>query len=140
MNFVYSAELTISRVQSEIKSKKLVQKIVLEECGVSENTLKKMTDKRGISSFSLAKIADCLECSVDYLLGRTDNPKLREAAVLIGDISNISNNSGIVGSVNSSISSIDGSVSTLVDIYNKLEPVEQAKLLVYADELLKNKH
>ena len=23
---------------------------------------------------SLARIADCLDCSVDYLLGRTENP------------------------------------------------------------------
>jgi len=29
-----------------------------------------------MSSFSLAKIADELDCSVDYLLGRTDNPEI----------------------------------------------------------------
>ena len=30
-----------------------------------------MSDKKGISSFSLAKIADYLDVSIDYLLGRT---------------------------------------------------------------------
>ena len=33
-----------------------------------------MTDKKGISCFSLNKIADYLGVSVDYLLGRTDTP------------------------------------------------------------------
>ena len=32
-----------------------------------------MTDNKGMSSFSLAAIADELDCSVDYLLGRTDS-------------------------------------------------------------------
>ncbi len=29
-------------------------------------------------SENLAKIADCLDCSVDYLLGRTDNPEVNK--------------------------------------------------------------
>ena len=67
---MYTAQLTIERIQSLIKEKGLTQKQVLLECGINENTLKRMTDNKGISSFYLAKIADKLECSVDYLLGR----------------------------------------------------------------------
>ncbi len=73
---MYTAQLTIERIQTLIKEKKLTQKKVLSECGISENTLKKMTDNRGIASFSLARIADCLGCSVDFLLGRTDEPNI----------------------------------------------------------------
>ena len=35
---------------------------------------KKINDTKGMASFSLARIADYLDVSVDYLLGRTDNP------------------------------------------------------------------
>lgn len=69
---MYTAQLTIDRIQSLIKEKGFTQKCVLSECGINENTLKRMTDNKGISSFYLAKIADYLNCSVDYLLGRVD--------------------------------------------------------------------
>ena len=75
---MYTAQKTIERIQSLIKDKGLTQKLVLSECGISENTVKRMTDNKGISSFYLAKIADYLTCSVDYLLGRTDNPNITQ--------------------------------------------------------------
>ena len=70
---MYNAQLTIERIQTMIKQNGLTQKKVLSDCGISENTLKRMTDNKGMSSFYLAKIADYLGCSVDYLLGRTEN-------------------------------------------------------------------
>lgn len=77
--FVYAAQLTIDRIQMLIREKGLVQKHVLEECGMNENTLKRMTDNKGMSSFYLAKIADYLNCSVDYLLGRVDNKEISKS-------------------------------------------------------------
>ena len=84
------------------------------------NALNQITDKKGLSSFSLAKIADYLECSTDYLLGRTEDELVHQA---------ISNDSDVVQSNQS---------SSLLTIFNNLDPIKQAKLLVYADEL-KNK-
>ena len=72
---MYSAQLTISRIQSLIKAKGLTQKSVLESCGINENTLVRMTDKKGMGSFNLAIIADTLDCTVDYLLGRSSTVK-----------------------------------------------------------------
>lgn len=134
---MYTAQLTIERVQSEIKRKKKVQKQILQECGLSENTLKKMTDKNGIASFSLARIADRLDCSVDYLLGRTENPESHKSAkVVYGDLSN---NSGIVGNVGSTITATvqSGQAEVLIKLFNNLDPIKQAQLVVYADELIK---
>lgn len=71
---MYTAQIIIERTQLRIKKLGLTQKDVLKECGLSENALKQMTDKKGIGSFSLGKIADKLDCSVDYLLGRTNKP------------------------------------------------------------------
>lgn len=93
---MYTAQLTIERIQSLIKEKGTTQKKVLKECGINENTLIRMTDNKGMSSFYLAKIADYLGCSVDYLLGRTDDPKC-SADTYVGE-----NNSGIVQAHNGS--------------------------------------
>ena len=77
----YTAQSTIERITNTIKEKGYTQKQVYSECGIGEDTVKRMTDKKGISSFYLAKIADFLGVSVDYLLGRiheetsTDNKK-----------------------------------------------------------------
>lgn len=48
------------------------------DCGLGINALNQLTDKKGLSCFALARIADYLDCSVDYLLGRTDNPDVNK--------------------------------------------------------------
>ena len=48
---------------------------LLAECELGINAIRQINDKKGMASYSLARIADYLDCSVDYLLGRTDSPK-----------------------------------------------------------------
>ncbi len=138
---MYTSEITIERVQGLIRSKNLIQKDVLFKCGLSENILKKMSDGRGISSFYLAKIADELDCSVDYLLGRTENVKSHYCPIVTtGEVSG--NYNAIVGGsadVTIANTTISGQAAALLDIFNNLEPMEQAKLLVYADKLKERK-
>ena len=47
-----------------------------KETGISESLFSKWKKNptSEISSYNLARIADYLDCSVDYLLGRTDRP------------------------------------------------------------------
>lgn len=92
---MYSAQLTIERIQALIKAKGLTQKDVLKQCDINENTLKRMTDNKGMSSFYIAKIADRLDCSVDYLLGRTDNPNSTGPNITNNEQSNINGNNNI---------------------------------------------
>ena len=50
---------------------------VAKETGISQGLMNEY--KNGVkfpSMQNLIKIADYLDCSIDYLLGRTDNPKL----------------------------------------------------------------
>ena len=51
-----------------------------KETGISESLFSKWKKNptSDISSGNLAKIADYLDCSVDYLLGRTDNPEVNK--------------------------------------------------------------
>jgi hypothetical protein len=52
---------------------------MLVDCELGANAIQQINDTKGMASFSLAKIADYLDCSVDYLLGRTDNPDSHKA-------------------------------------------------------------
>ena len=46
---------------------------MLKDCNLGKNTIDKMSNGSDIFVSNLAKIADYLDVSVDYLLGRTDN-------------------------------------------------------------------
>lgn len=67
---MYNAQSVVENIQSALKNSDVSQKRMLSDCGISENALNQMNDKRGMSSFYLARIADYLGVSVDYLLGR----------------------------------------------------------------------
>lgn len=72
---MYEAINIAQRIKHLAKGKKVQLKIMLEQCNLSKNTLSSMLSGGSTpKSENLAKIADYLDCSVDYLLGRTDNP------------------------------------------------------------------
>ncbi len=70
---MYEADKIAGRIKGLAKSKQVPIKNLLDECGLSKNALSSMLSGGSTpKSENLAKIADCLDCSVDYLLGRTD--------------------------------------------------------------------
>ena len=74
---MYNTIDTAERIKVVAKSRKLSVKVVLEECGLNKNVLSTMLSRGSMpKADNLARIADYLNCSVDYLLGRTDNPEI----------------------------------------------------------------
>ena len=61
------------RIKSKAKEQGVSVKKLLEDVGLGFNTMTNMKTSMPKAD-NLAKIADYLDCSVDYLLGRTDNP------------------------------------------------------------------
>lgn len=89
----------------------------------------------------LVKIADFFDCSIDYLLGRTDNPASHKGGVSVS-ANNVSGNSGAIGvgnTVTNNAAPLDEQTTEMLNTYKKLSPLNKAKLLVYADELDKSK-
>lgn len=81
--------------------------------------------KRGKSTSYLKyiyQIAAFFDVSVDYLLGRSDTPTLSTTTTTSAD--------------NIDTSTADS--AALLAIYNRLSPVDRAKLLLYADGLTHN--
>lgn len=76
---MYNSQKLVENIKALAKSKNILVKEMLVDCGLNVNALNQMSDKKGISSFSLAKIADYLGVSVDYLLGRTEIPEIDPA-------------------------------------------------------------
>lgn len=66
-----SAELA-KNIKKVAKEKKILLKDMFKAVGLSTATLTNLNKGSMISADSLARIADYLDCSVDYLLGRSD--------------------------------------------------------------------
>lgn len=72
MIILYDLHEIVTRVKSAISSKGVIASAMLKEIGCGKNTLSNM-ETSAASCITLAKIADYLDCSTDYLLGREKN-------------------------------------------------------------------
>lgn len=78
---MYSPVEAANRIENLASSAKQSVNTMLEDCGLNKNMLQTMKGRGSMpKADNLAKIADYLDCSVDYLLGRTDNPQAHKAA------------------------------------------------------------
>lgn len=66
---------TSARIKALCKEKGIAIKKLLEDADINRNFIYALEKSGQIpSADKLERIADFLDCSVDYLLGRTDNP------------------------------------------------------------------
>lgn len=72
---MYNPQITVDRIK-ELRTIKGVSLAELNEaCGLNKNTITvSANSKTGLSAKILLDVSNFLGCSVDYLLGETDNP------------------------------------------------------------------
>ncbi len=76
--------LLSTRIKEQCKINQIAIKTLLEKCDMNRNTIYDLEKKGAFpSSDRLSRIADYLDCSVDYLLGRTDIPEINRTAKVI---------------------------------------------------------
>ena len=75
---MYITQEIAERIKNCAKSKNIKLKCMLSDCNLGINTISQFSKGKELSCISLAKIADCLDCSIDYLMGRTDDPDLHK--------------------------------------------------------------
>lgn len=73
---MYDTEKIAGRIKERAKSQKKTLGELLCACELSVNTVSNIKKGQEIYYLGFARIADELGCSVDYLLGRTDNPEI----------------------------------------------------------------
>lgn len=124
-----TAQQIAETIKLEAKKKKIRIRDLLVQCGLNINTISDFARGQQISLISFVKIADELECSVDYLLGRTTD-NLQTYKIQTGNTISVEyNNVGDSNSVTASTPSLDEHRKLLLDLYNKLSPIEQVELL-----------
>ena len=73
---MYDQQNTAFRIKRRAKELKVPMRTLLRDCGLGINAVSQLANGSVMSYISLALIADRLDCSVDYLLGRTENPAI----------------------------------------------------------------
>ena len=75
---MYSTDSLADRIRITAKSKNITMKDLLLDAGLGKNVISHLVSGSMLKADSLAKIADCLDVSVDFLIGRTDNPEINK--------------------------------------------------------------
>ena len=72
--------VTLDNLFKRISEKNLTAKKLSEATGISSGNISDWKSGRSMpSAVALGTLADYLDCSVDYLLGRTDNPDVNRS-------------------------------------------------------------
>ena len=72
----YNSENIANRIRERAKVQGKTLRVLLQQCELGINTVSNIHSGKDILTLNFAKLADALDCSVDYLLGRTDNPEV----------------------------------------------------------------
>ena len=73
---MHSPQITSNRIKELSKNHGISISKLLSDCGLNKNAIFTMQSSGYFPRIeAIIKIADYLDCSVDYLLGRTDNPQ-----------------------------------------------------------------
>ena len=67
---MYNSKEIAGRIKSMVKQRGRSLGEVLTSCELGINTVSNISKGKDILTLNFARIADCLDCSVDYLLGR----------------------------------------------------------------------
>lgn len=131
---MYSSSEVADKINLLLKEKNKFQKTMLEDCGLNKNTISTMLSRGSMpKADNLAKIADYLDVSVDYLLGRTDE---QTATYYTNNVNGINFSNLIQGSsavtVNSNNNDYKGlsnEETEILDIYRSLDIRNKNKFL-----------
>lgn len=134
---MYNSSETSTRIKQLAKAKGIQMAELQEKCGLSKNTIMQSgKSQEGMKAKNLYAIAELLECSVDYLLGRTDNPNETGISVTDNNQMSLTGNNSI--SINANPNNSTSDDRQLFDMIKNLDLVDRSKIILHIDEL-KNK-
>lgn len=128
---MYNSQEIANLIKKTAQEKQIQLKTMLADCGLGINLISQLANGQAITYLNLAKIADYLDCSVDYLLGRADTTNE------INSHNTIRGNNNIIGNGNNIGEKPSEQETALLDIFKKLDVIRKAQLLAYAAELEK---
>ena len=135
---MYNSSETSTRIK-KLAQEKGIQMIELQKkCGLSKNTITQSgKSQEGMKAKNLYSIAELLNCSVDYLLGRVDTPNgtytiNNQNTTVSGTQANVIN-----GNINSSEQS-DCIEKEFIEIFKKLDFKDKVNVMKIVTNITEN--
>lgn len=136
---MYNSSETSIRIKKLAKEKGIQMIELQEKCGLSKNTIMQSgKSQEGMKAKNLYAIAEMLECSVDYLLGRTDNPNTTTGNNINSvNIVNGSNGDHSPLTVNGTPEQHDTITKEFMQVFDELELSDKVKAMDHVIKLKK---
>lgn len=134
-----NTQIIAERIKAVSQSRGVSVKQVLNDCGVDKNIVNKLSNGKDTGTQTIVKIANYLECSADYLLGRTNDPNTTGISVTDNkQLSLTGNNSISINASRNNSTSDNPDDKQLLEMIKSLDLVERSKIITQIDEM-KNK-
>ncbi len=120
---MYNQQEIALKIKESARKKNITIKTLLDECNLNINYVSDLSKGNDTMISSIYKIAEYLDISIDYLLGRTEQKT--------GQIIHNENQSGGVQSntYNNGSSELNGLQKEMIEAMNKLPKVKQLRAL-----------
>lgn len=131
---MYNSQETIFRIKQRSKEQGIAILDLQAKCDLGRNAISQAAKSQdGMKARNLFAIAEVLNCSVDYLLGRTDNP-----TVSGNNISNVKTT--ITGTQANVIQETDTDLYEIKAILSKLSNSKRHRAIADIIDLLEEKY
>ncbi|MDD6762820.1 MAG: helix-turn-helix transcriptional regulator [Clostridiales bacterium] len=125
---MYNSTTVAENIKKAAKDKNILLQDLFTNCGLGKNTIANLKNGSMPKADNLAKIADYLDCSVDYLLGREHSNSI--------NIKEARDNIGVVGQANAPVTihnssgrEMSAQEKDLLRIYNNVDGKTQMKIM-----------
>ncbi len=135
---MYISQNIADRIKRLMKVQKISNSQLADDIdNINVNTISQLSKGREISYVSFAKIADYLHCSVDYLLGRTDNPNINDNSIKTGDVKGINAKGDTSVTISETPKEHDTIKQNFIALFDNLSPENQIEVMYFTKQLMK---
>lgn len=131
---MYNNQEIALKIKNAAKSQGISIKQLLEECNLNINYISQFSNGRDMTAMNLYTIANALGVSIDYLLGRTENPNAYKECITTGDVKGINVKGDTRVIINDTVSK---ETAELIEMIENLSLIERSKVVVMIDEMKK---
>ncbi|MBR0485670.1 MAG: helix-turn-helix transcriptional regulator [Oscillospiraceae bacterium] len=131
----FNSEILINKIDLLCHQAGITKTNLFTDCGLNKNVISNLKNGSVPSVDKIAIIADYFNCSIDYLLGRSEMPNSQ--SITTGDINNNISGDNNSNHVNVGNNQLSDDTKTLVEMIQDLPLLERSKVVVMIDEMRK---
>ncbi|MCM1314803.1 MAG: helix-turn-helix transcriptional regulator [Muribaculaceae bacterium] len=123
------------RIREVAKKNDIVLRQMFEDIGLSKGTMDNLRTSMPKAD-NLARIADYLDVSMDYLMGRTDEPNIKNNSNVITIRSGKASHIGDINNIKLSKASSED-ISEIAEMIKELSLVQRSEIVLMIDKMKK---